>query len=42
MGLRHDVRGIHSLSRLEDGGTVRVLVTEQQLGRLGEPREEFC
>ena len=36
-GLRHDVRGIHSLSRVEEGGTVRVLVTEQQLGRVGEP-----
>jgi 2-polyprenyl-6-methoxyphenol hydroxylase-like FAD-dependent oxidoreductase len=36
-GLRHDVRGIHSLSRSEEGGTVRVLVTEQQLGRVGEP-----
>ena len=36
-GLRHDVRGIHSLSRVEEGGTVRVLVTEQQLGRFGEP-----
>jgi 2-polyprenyl-6-methoxyphenol hydroxylase-like FAD-dependent oxidoreductase len=36
-GLRHDLRGIHSLSRSEEGGTVRVLVTEQQLGRVGEP-----
>jgi 2-polyprenyl-6-methoxyphenol hydroxylase-like FAD-dependent oxidoreductase len=34
-GLRHDVRGIHSWSR--EGGTVRVLVTEQQLGRVGDP-----
>jgi len=34
-GLRHDVRGIHSWSR--EGGTVRVLVTEQQLGQVGEP-----
>src|SRR5687767_2437771 len=36
-GLRRDALGIHSLSRLEDGGAVRVLVTEQRLGRTGEP-----
>src|SRR3954453_15544741 len=36
-GLRRDALGIHSLSRLEDGGPVRVLVTEQRLGRTGEP-----
>jgi 3-(3-hydroxy-phenyl)propionate hydroxylase len=36
-GLRRDALGIHSLSRLEDGGSVRVLVTEQCLGRTGEP-----
>ena len=36
-GIRHDVRGIHSLSRLEDGGPVRVLVTEQHLDRASEP-----
>jgi 3-(3-hydroxy-phenyl)propionate hydroxylase len=36
-GLRHDAMGIHSLSRLGDGGPVRVLVTEQQLGHIGEP-----
>ena len=35
-GLRRDARGIHSLSRLEDG-LVRVLVTEQRLGRTGQP-----
>ncbi|MGI8476849.1 MAG: FAD-dependent monooxygenase, partial [Thermomicrobiales bacterium] len=35
-GLRRDARGIHSLSRLEDG-PVRVMVTEQRLGRTGEP-----
>ena len=35
-GMRHDARGIHSLSRAEDGA-VRVLVTEQHLGRTGEP-----
>jgi 2-polyprenyl-6-methoxyphenol hydroxylase-like FAD-dependent oxidoreductase len=36
-GLRRDAFGIHSLSRVEDGRTVRVLVTEQRLGRTGEP-----
>lgn len=36
-GLRRDALGIHSLSRLEEGGAVRVLVTEQRLGRTGEP-----
>jgi 2-polyprenyl-6-methoxyphenol hydroxylase-like FAD-dependent oxidoreductase len=36
-GLRRDALGIHSLSRLEDRGPVRVLVTEQRLGRTGEP-----
>src|SRR5215216_6616792 len=35
-GLRRDALGIHSLSRLEDG-PVRVMVTEQDLGRTGEP-----
>ena len=36
-GLRRGARGIHSLSRLEDRGPVRVLVTEQRPGRTGEP-----
>ncbi len=36
-GFRHDDVGIHSLSRLEDGGPVRVLVTEPQVGQTGEP-----
>jgi len=36
-GLRRDALGVYSLSRLEDGGPVRVLVTEQRLGRTGEP-----
>jgi 2-polyprenyl-6-methoxyphenol hydroxylase-like FAD-dependent oxidoreductase len=36
--LRRDARGIHSLSRSEDGeGRVRVMVTEQRLGQTGEP-----
>jgi len=36
-GLRRDALGIHGLSKLEDGGPVRVLVTEQVLGRTDEP-----
>ncbi|HEV7368441.1 FAD-dependent monooxygenase [Arenibaculum sp.] len=36
-GLRHDAMGVHSFARLGDDGTVRVLVTEQQPGRTGEP-----
>jgi 2-polyprenyl-6-methoxyphenol hydroxylase-like FAD-dependent oxidoreductase len=36
-GFRHDDVGIHSLSRLEDGGPVRILVTEPQVGQTSEP-----
>jgi 2-polyprenyl-6-methoxyphenol hydroxylase-like FAD-dependent oxidoreductase len=36
-GLRRDAVGVHSLSRLEDRGRVRVLVTEQHLAHTGEP-----
>ncbi len=36
-GIRHDAIGIHGLHRMEDGRTVRVVVTEQQLGPSGEP-----
>jgi 3-(3-hydroxy-phenyl)propionate hydroxylase len=36
-GLRRDARGIHSLARMEDGKTVRVLVTEQHVGATSEP-----
>jgi len=36
-GLRRDALGIRSLSRLEDGVRVRVLVTEQHLGATNEP-----
>jgi 3-(3-hydroxy-phenyl)propionate hydroxylase len=35
--VRHDATGVHGLHRLEDGPTVRVIVTEQQLGPGGEP-----
>ncbi|HUL64061.1 MAG TPA: FAD-dependent monooxygenase [Burkholderiaceae bacterium] len=36
-GIRRDAAGIHSLSRLEESGRVRVLVTEQRVGRTEEP-----
>jgi 3-(3-hydroxy-phenyl)propionate hydroxylase len=36
-GLRRDINGIHSLSRSEDGLTVRVLVTERHVGETSEP-----
>jgi 3-(3-hydroxy-phenyl)propionate hydroxylase len=36
-GIRRDAVGIHSLSRLEDGVRVRVLVTEQHVGATAEP-----
>jgi 2-polyprenyl-6-methoxyphenol hydroxylase-like FAD-dependent oxidoreductase len=36
-GLRRDALGLHSLSRLEDGRMAGVLVTEQSVGRTGEP-----
>jgi len=36
-GVRQDATGIHALHRLEDGRTVRVVVTEQQLGPSSEP-----
>jgi 3-(3-hydroxy-phenyl)propionate hydroxylase len=36
-GLRRDALGHHALSKLEDGKGVGVMVTEQQLGRTGEP-----
>ena len=36
-GIRRDARGIHSLSKLEDGKTVRVLVTEPRVGATSDP-----
>ncbi len=36
-GARHDATGIHGLSRMEDGRTFRVVVTEQQIGSSSEP-----
>ncbi len=37
LGLRHDATGVHGLNRVEDGRTVRVVVTEQQVGPGSEP-----
>ena len=36
-GIRRDALGIHSLSRMEDGVRVRVLVTEPHVGAMGDP-----
>ena len=36
-GIRLDAIGVHGLHRMEDGKTVRVVVTERQLGSGGEP-----
>jgi 3-(3-hydroxy-phenyl)propionate hydroxylase len=36
-GVRHDATGVHGLHRMEDGKTVRVVVTEKQLGSGSEP-----
>ena len=36
-GIHRDDKGIRSLSRLEDGERVRVLVSEQHVGQTGEP-----
>jgi 3-(3-hydroxy-phenyl)propionate hydroxylase len=36
-GMRRDDKGIRSLSKLEDGKRVRVLVTEQHVGSTSEP-----
>src|ERR1700736_2664282 len=36
-GIRHDATGVHALNMMEDGRTVRVVVTEQQLGPSSEP-----
>jgi 3-(3-hydroxy-phenyl)propionate hydroxylase len=36
-GIRHDAIGVHGLHRLEDGRSVRVVVTEQQVGPGSEP-----
>jgi 2-polyprenyl-6-methoxyphenol hydroxylase-like FAD-dependent oxidoreductase len=39
-GIRRDTWGVHGLHRMEDGKTVRVVTTEQQLGPSDEPTLE--
>lgn len=36
-GIRHDALGVHALSVAEDGGPVRIMVTERRLGPPAEP-----
>jgi 3-(3-hydroxy-phenyl)propionate hydroxylase len=36
-GVRHDAVGVHGMQRLDDGKTVRVVVTERRLESGGEP-----
>ena len=36
-GIRHDAFGVHALSTLDDGGPVRVMVTEQRIGPARQP-----
>jgi 3-(3-hydroxy-phenyl)propionate hydroxylase len=36
-GVRRDALGIHGISRLEDGGPIRILVTERHVGSTTEP-----
>ncbi len=36
-GIRRDAIGLHGLSRMDDGKTVRVMVTEQRAERAGDP-----
>ncbi|OBG69724.1 hypothetical protein A5702_11865 [Mycobacterium sp. E3339] len=36
-GIHHDALGVHSLAAPEDGGAVRVMVTERSLGPSSEP-----
>jgi 3-(3-hydroxy-phenyl)propionate hydroxylase len=36
-GVRHDARGVHGVHRMGDGNTVRVVVTEQEVGPSSEP-----
>jgi 3-(3-hydroxy-phenyl)propionate hydroxylase len=36
-GIRRDATGLHGLSRMDDGKTVRVMITEQRAGSAGDP-----
>ncbi len=37
-GVKYDARGLHGLSFMEDGRTVRVVTSERELGITTEPR----
>ena len=37
LGVRHDAAGIHAIGRMEDGRTIRLVVTEPQIGPSSEP-----
>jgi hypothetical protein len=37
LGIRRDAVGLHAISKLEDNGLMRVLVTERNVGATGEP-----
>jgi 2-polyprenyl-6-methoxyphenol hydroxylase-like FAD-dependent oxidoreductase len=39
-GVRHDATGVHGLHVMEDGKTVRVIVTEREIGPSSEPTLE--
>jgi 3-(3-hydroxy-phenyl)propionate hydroxylase len=36
-GFRHDAAGSHGIGKMEDGKRVRVVLTEQQVGSVGDP-----
>ncbi|MCT8173860.1 FAD-dependent monooxygenase [Variovorax sp. CY25R-8] len=36
-GMRHDAIGTHGLSRMDDGKTVRIMVTEREVGHADQP-----
>jgi 3-(3-hydroxy-phenyl)propionate hydroxylase len=36
-GIRHDALGVHGLGKLQDGGPIRVMVTEERVGPTAEP-----
>jgi 3-(3-hydroxy-phenyl)propionate hydroxylase len=36
-GIRHDALGVHGLGKLQDGGPIRVMVTEERVGPTTEP-----
>ena len=39
-GIRHDAVGVHALSESTEGGSVRVMVTEQHLGTGADPTQD--